>query len=130
MAKKEAPKPASKTTKIKKQAPAKTAKVEKIEKIEKPPTRKVEKPEPVAAEAAAETKVRALTNEREGLRARLKELEETSQGAGDRVRLEKLEEKLMELQIERDSFKERLTEAESQLGNVPTGDVIDRIKIN
>jgi DNA repair exonuclease SbcCD ATPase subunit len=82
------------------------------------------------AEAAAETKVRALTNEREGLRARLKELEATSEHAADRMRLEKLEEKLMELQIERDSFRERLTEAESQLGNAPTSDVIDRIKIN
>lgn len=82
------------------------------------------------AEAAAETKVRALTNERDGLRTRIKELEASSQGAADRLRLEKLEEKLMELQIERDSFRERLTEAEAQLANAPTGDVMDRIKIS
>ncbi|HZU95063.1 MAG TPA: zf-TFIIB domain-containing protein, partial [Planctomycetota bacterium] len=80
------------------------------------------------AEAAAETKVRALTNERDGLKTRIKELESTSQGAGDKLRLEKLEEKLMELQIERDSFKERLTDAESQLANIPAGDVVERIK--
>src|SRR5438094_580822 len=129
MAKKDAPKAASKpTTKpVAKATAAKTtkkpapkAKAEAEPRAAKP-TKKLAheknagKPSPQLiadmrkqAEAAAETKVRAVTNERDGLRSRIKELESSSEGAADRIRLEKLEEKLMELQIERDSFRERL----------------------
>jgi DNA repair exonuclease SbcCD ATPase subunit len=80
------------------------------------------------ADARAESKVRALTNERDGLRSRLKELEATSAGAADRAKTERLEEKCMELVLERDSYKERLTEAEAQSAFAPSAEVMDRLK--
>src|SRR5581483_4835787 len=54
--------------------------------------------------------------------------ESSSSGGADRARLEKLEEKLMELTLERDSFKERLTELETQSSNAPSVEVVDRLK--